>query len=304
LTLGGVACLCARFPALVFLPIPIALNVAVILLSPTDLAADHLSPPTFLRHLSITFPWLVPAWELAAGWLAGRLVGCPAGWLPGWLAGWIRPRGERASWLRAPGATPALRGQRLAAAGAALALGLGLALAVVWELGALGAAAARNQAQQLTVLTADPYLLASDLFRVAGPLPRLPFSPGPGRGSVIAPEFDYLSFRRALFDRVRPYDLHVIDDGRAYTLAAAVFGLAALAALGLGRRQSVVCPSGERVGPGEPARLGETRATWPSKAETGRCLPDQGRPVGFAAPALPGPTNTEPGTRNQELREA
>ncbi|MGI8422821.1 MAG: glycosyltransferase family 39 protein [Chloroflexota bacterium] len=50
-----------RFPGLRLYLIGPALNLAVILLSPTNLAADHFSPPTFFRHWAIALPWLAPA---------------------------------------------------------------------------------------------------------------------------------------------------------------------------------------------------------------------------------------------------
>ncbi|MDQ3702962.1 MAG: hypothetical protein M3442_18875, partial [Chloroflexota bacterium] len=58
-------------PALRFVPVAITLNIAVILLTPTDFAGDVLSPQTFLRHLSVVFPWLVPALALTLRPLLG-----------------------------------------------------------------------------------------------------------------------------------------------------------------------------------------------------------------------------------------
>jgi hypothetical protein len=52
------------FPALRFVPFALALNLAVILLTPTDFAGDVMSPQTFLRHVSVLFPWTVPALAL------------------------------------------------------------------------------------------------------------------------------------------------------------------------------------------------------------------------------------------------
>jgi hypothetical protein len=53
--------------------------------------------------------------------------------------------------------------------------------------------------------------------------------PGPGNGSSVDPSFDYLGFRKVLFEAVRPVDQHIEDDGRAWALAIAIFGMAGLA---------------------------------------------------------------------------
>ncbi|HET7772064.1 MAG TPA: hypothetical protein VFN74_25045, partial [Chloroflexota bacterium] len=67
---AGSIVLWRRAPGLRLYLLPLALNVAVILVSPTDLAADHFSPPTFFRHWAIALAWLAPA--LAAALPAGR----------------------------------------------------------------------------------------------------------------------------------------------------------------------------------------------------------------------------------------
>ena len=75
----GAVVLWRRAPGLRLYLLPPALNLVVILVSPTDLAADHFSPPTFFRHWAIALPWLAPA--LAAGlsvlrhrWAAGAAL--------------------------------------------------------------------------------------------------------------------------------------------------------------------------------------------------------------------------------------
>ncbi|HEU5318660.1 MAG TPA: hypothetical protein VFX49_21280 [Chloroflexota bacterium] len=118
-----------------------------------------------------------------------------------------------------------------------------VALAALWialGLGVLGATAARTGAGQLTALTSDPYVLAADLWRLDDALPALPFRAGPGRGTEIDPAFDYMGFRRRLFGSAAPYDLHVNDGGRGYTLAAMVFGLVGLASVALSRDRRAV----------------------------------------------------------------
>jgi hypothetical protein len=183
LTLVGLWRLWWRFPALRFVPFALAANGAVILLTPPDFAGDVMSPQTFLRHLSVTFPWLVPALALC---------------LP------ARPR------LFA-------------------ALTAGLAVLLVAELSVLGAVTARNQAQQSTILTRDPYVLATDLWQAQDPLPWLQIVPGEGRSRRIDPRMDYIGFRRGLFGAMQAFDQHVDDAGRAYVLAGGVFALAGLA---------------------------------------------------------------------------
>jgi hypothetical protein len=111
------------------------------------------------------------------------------------------------------------------------------AVLIVGGLSVLGATAARTGAGQLTALTSDPYVLVPDLLRMEGALPVLPFRPGPGRGTEIDPAFDYMGFRGNLFSSARPYDLHVSDAGRSFTLAATVFALVGLASTALARRQ-------------------------------------------------------------------
>ncbi|HEX2033404.1 MAG TPA: hypothetical protein VHS99_04400 [Chloroflexota bacterium] len=79
--LVGLWRLVRRRPALAFVPLPLAINLAVILLTPTDFAGDVLSPQTFLRHLSVLFPWLVPALALSVPW---RYAGLAGAW--SWVA--------------------------------------------------------------------------------------------------------------------------------------------------------------------------------------------------------------------------
>ena len=45
-----------------------------------------------------------------------------------------------------------------------------------------------------------------------------------------------MGFRTRLFTSARPYDLHVNDVGRSFTLAALVFGVTGLAALAAPKR--------------------------------------------------------------------
>ena len=180
-------------PALRFVPFALVLNLAVIFTSPTYLTLDLFSPPTFFRHLSVLFPWLVPALTLA-------LPSVPAGWT-GRLGHICRP-----------------------------VLLAGCAAVLLGELAVLGTSTARDQAQVPTVLAADPYALVTDLWQAHDTLPVLPFTLRDGVAAVD-PSFDYLAMRRRLFDAVRPYDLHFNDAGRAYVLATAVFALAGLAAL-------------------------------------------------------------------------
>ena len=184
----GYVALGRRFPALWLAPLAVAANLAVIFMSPTYLAADHLSPPTFFRHFAICVPWLAP--PLAAGLAAvqRRL----------WAGTW--------TW-------------------AATALA---AVVLWGELDVLGGAAARHQAGRLIVLTSDPYVLVTDLWQANDGLPQLPFVPGPGRGVSIDTAFPYMAFRGGLFDAVRPYDLHVNDAGRAHMRAAVIVGVAGL----------------------------------------------------------------------------
>jgi hypothetical protein len=76
-------------------------------------------------------------------------------------------------------------------------------------------------------------VLTPDLWKLDDALPALPFRAGPGRGAEIDPAFDYMGFRRRLFASTVPYDLHVSDAGRGFTLAALVFGVSGLAAVAL-----------------------------------------------------------------------
>ena len=67
-TLAGLLRLWRTRPEQRFVPLAVLLaggaNLAVIMLSPTYLSADLFSPPTFFRHVSIVFPWLVPAYAV------------------------------------------------------------------------------------------------------------------------------------------------------------------------------------------------------------------------------------------------
>ncbi len=195
IAITGLARLWWARPALRFIPFALAVNLAVIFASPTYLTLDLFSPPTFFRHLSVLFPWLVPAATLA-------LPSAPPGWT-GKLGRVYRP-----------------------------ALLAGCAAALLAELAVLGTSTARDQAQVPTVLTADPYVLVTDLWQAHDTLPVLPFT-RQGGVTAVDPSFDYLAMRRRLFDAVRPYDLHFNDAGRAYVLATAVFALVGLAALAL-----------------------------------------------------------------------
>ena len=183
LSLLGLWRLWWRFPALRFVPFALAANAGVVLLTPPDFAGDVMSPQTFLRHLSVTFPWLVPALALC---------------LP------ARPR-------------------------SVAVLSGAFAVLLVAELAVLGAVTARNQAQQSTILTRDPYVLATDLWRAQDPLPWLRIVPGEGRSRRIDPRMDYIGFRRGLFGAMQAFDQHVDDAGRAYVLACGVIALAGLA---------------------------------------------------------------------------
>ena len=207
-------------PPFWFVPVALALNAAVIFTSPSTLTPDLFSPATFFRHVSVLFPWVVPALvQLTLGHaglaFGARRMGTYKGRpyrlpLMGSQWGWRRP----------------------------LAVAAGLAV-VFWELSVLGSATARDQAQQTNVFTSDPYVLVTDLAQANDRLPELPFTQrepiqGMGSGGAIQVDsaFDYLAFRRRLFESMRPYDLHTNDAGRAYTLAGSVvatFGLAALA---------------------------------------------------------------------------
>jgi hypothetical protein len=176
------------YPALRFVPFVLALNLAVILLTPPDFAGDVMSPQTFLRHLSVLFPWLVPGLAL------------------------LLPRRPR---------SPAL-------------LAAGFGALVVAEVLLLAGVTGRVQARQATILTSDPYVLATDLWKAQDPLPWLRIVPGEGRGRQIDPRMDYLGFRRGLFAAVAPYDQHLNDAGRAYALASGVIAVAGLAGVGAG----------------------------------------------------------------------
>jgi hypothetical protein len=192
LVLWGLVRLWRAYPALRFVPFALALNLAVILLTPPDFAGDVMSPQTFLRHLSVLFPWLVPGLALL---------------LPPSLRYYPR--------------SPAL-------------LAAGFGALVVAEVLLLAGVTGRVQARQATILTSDPYVLATDLWKAQDPLPWLRIVPGEGRGRQIDPRMDYLGFRRGLFAAVAPYDQHLNDAGRAYALATGVIAVAGLAGVGAG----------------------------------------------------------------------
>ena len=94
---------------------------------------------------------------------------------------------------------------------------------------ALAVATERDHDQLLTIYPPEPVVTATGLWRIAPPLPILPMVPGPGNGSSVDPSFNYLGFRKGLFEAVRPVDQHIEDDGRAWALAIAIFGTAGLA---------------------------------------------------------------------------
>lgn len=196
-----------KSPALRFVPVAITLNLMVILLTPTDFAGDVLSPQTFLRHLSVVFPWLLPALVLV---LRPSLIpdhAASAGLLPDVGARW-KYVGPTLGSIRRKVATVALTALLAA------------------ELTVLGAVTARTLAGTPSILTSDPYVLATDLWQAPDALPRLPFRRSQEGVLVIDPSFDYLAFRRQLFAGVKPYDQHVNDTGRAHILASGIFALA------------------------------------------------------------------------------
>lgn len=94
---------------------------------------------------------------------------------------------------------------------------------------ALAVATERDHDQLLTIYPPEPVVTATGLWRIAPPLPVLPMVAGPANGSSVDPSFDYLGFRRGLFEAVRPVDQHIEDDGRAWAIAIAIFGTAGLA---------------------------------------------------------------------------
>jgi hypothetical protein len=221
--LAGLVQLWLRRPALRFVHAALALNLAVIYTSPTYLTPDLFSPATFFRHISVLFPWLlVPIASLLA---PGR-GSAQTGDLP---APAVQARGGRRRPWRTVGA----------------ALGALAALTIAAELTALGASTARDQAQRPTILTADPYVLVSDLARADDGLPWLPFVRDAAGIAAVDPAFNYLAFRTRLFGALRPYDQHFNDAGRAHTLASTIFslaGLAALCAAQVGREREVRSP--------------------------------------------------------------
>jgi hypothetical protein len=258
----GLIRLWRAWPALRFVPVALALNLGVIFSSPTYLTPDLFSPATFFRHLSVLLPWLVPPLALLLSGRGGSGQQEPFGREPAADGGrrtlrcapspaalgqaadggpgegtLRRDRGGPQSSVLGPlprpaagrGTGPTVIWPVLRAVPWAAAVAL-----LVWELAVLGASTARDQAARPTILTSDPYVLGTDLWRAPDQLPELPFTrrsgsaPGP---PAVDPAFDYLAFRRGLFAAVGPYDLHVNDAGRAYVLAAGVFALAGLAAL-------------------------------------------------------------------------
>jgi hypothetical protein len=108
----------------------------------------------------------------------------------------------------------------------ALAVALGLFVGNTY---ALAVATERDHDQLLTIYPPEPVVTALGLWRIAPPLPVLPMVPGPKNGSSVDPTFDYLGFRKRLFESVRSVDQHIEDDGRAWALAIATFGMAGLA---------------------------------------------------------------------------
>ena len=108
-----------------------------------------------------------------------------------------------------------------------LATAIAILAGNVW---ALAVATERDHDQLLTIYPPESVVTATGLWRVAPPLPVLPMMSGPANGSSVDPTFDYLGFRRGLFEAVRPVDQHVEDDGRAWALAIATFAVAGLAA--------------------------------------------------------------------------
>ncbi len=111
---------------------------------------------------------------------------------------------------------------------------LALGIIAVAALATLGASAGRIQRGELAVLTSDPYVLLTDFGHADDALPALPLVAGPGRGASIDDRFPYMEFRGHLFAAMKPYDLHLNDHGRAYTLAAGVFTTVLLGAVTLG----------------------------------------------------------------------
>jgi hypothetical protein len=207
--LAGLVRLLFSHPYLWFVPLALGLNTAVIFASPTYLTLDLFSPPTFFRHISVLFPWCIPALAMVSGQWAVVSNQSP-----------YRPWGQHAAprrWLRSS------------------VVALALAALLLAQLAVLGASTARDQAQVPTILTQDPYVLVTDLWQAQDELPFLPFTTsGPRNIAAIDPSFDYMGFRSGLFDAVRPYDLHFNDAGRAYVLAIGVFalwGLGVLAAI-------------------------------------------------------------------------
>ncbi|HEV2126152.1 MAG TPA: hypothetical protein VGW38_25635, partial [Chloroflexota bacterium] len=190
----GLVRLCAARPALSFIAVGLSLNLAVIFASPTYLTLDLFSPPTFFRHLSVLFPWLLPAGAALA------LL----------LRRWVQST------------------SRFDAA----SMSASLLVVLVAELTVLGIATARDQAQIPTIFTQDPFVLMTDLWQANDDLPQLPFVRSGERAiATIDPSFNYLEFRSRLFASVRPYDLHFNDAGRAYVLATGVLSVAAIVVL-------------------------------------------------------------------------
>ena len=104
---------------------------------------------------------------------------------------------------------------------------------------ALAVATERDHDQLLTIYPPEPVVTTLGLWRIAPTLPVLPMVPGPGNGSSVDPGFDYLGFRKGLFESVRSVDQHIEDDGRAWALAIGMFGATALAATATDARQKV-----------------------------------------------------------------
>jgi hypothetical protein len=218
--------LCRTRPILWCVPLACLLNLAVIFDSPSYLTPDLFSPSTFFRHISVMFPWLLPAIAVLMPKDEGRTTKdeMPAD----------EPLRPSSLVLR----------QRVVSS----ALAVGAAGLLIWELAILGSSATANQAGRPTVLTSDIYVLVSDLWRADDTLPVLPFTRDAAGTAAVNPAFDYMSFRARLFGAVRPYDLHVNDAARAHQIAIGVVALAGLGALLVARRTSPPGPSPARRG--------------------------------------------------------
>lgn len=225
--LVGLVRLWQRHTALRFVPVALALNLCVIFISPTYLTLDLFSPATFFRHISVLFPWLVPALALCGPAPQSRVEPAQA---PG--APRQRERIERHLGQASPARSRLIVGDTAVLLPVLLST---LVLVLLFELHVLASSTARVQAGALSIFPADPYVLITDLWQAADTLPRLPFRAGAQGTVAVDPAFDYLAFRTQLFAAVRPYDLHTNDAGRAYALASAIAALAGLGGLAAAR---------------------------------------------------------------------